>query len=355
MPCLNFNHRYGGVIQHANPKLCSLTGYSPEELIGQNPRMFQSGKTSLDQYRNLWTTLIEGRGWQGTFCNRKKDGSLFWEVATIAPVRDDQGSVIQYVAVKEDISERIRLEQELQRARQDAECANQAKMRFLNIMSHELRTPLNAILGTLQLSELDQAYDPEMTVHAKTALFSMLDMIDTILEASRVESAEQEFVVSILNLELLLASLSRFFSVAARNKGLSLRMSLSDDLPRQVQIDGGHLKQILVYLLNNAIKFSEQGSIVLQMSRDVSSRSGLPLLQIVVQDTGIGIDPDKQKIVFDLFTQADDSNTRSYGGIGLGLALTKRLAELMGGTISLQSEVGKGSTFTVRLPLLPAT
>jgi PAS domain S-box-containing protein len=341
----------GGIIQHVNPKLCQLTGYTTEELIGQKPRIFQSGTTEQALYRELWTALLGGKEWHGTFCNRKKDGTLFWEEVTIAPVRDKQGNIIQFVAVKEDISDRIRLEQDLQRARADAECAAQAKLRFLQIMSHELRTPLNVILGTLQLSELDQTYDAEMTTYAKTALFSMLDTIDNILEASQLESAEHSFKHEPVHLEQILGILGRLFSVAAQNKGLLLRLSLADNLPRKIISDGSHLQQILAHLLNNAIKFTEKGTVELYLTREEGDLERT-LLKIEVRDTGIGIDPEAQQVIFELFTQADDSNTRRFGGAGLGLYLTKRLVELMGGTITLQSVAGNGSIFTVRLPLI---
>ena len=343
-----------GVIQQVNPKLCELTGYSPEELIGQNMCILQSGETSPETYQTLWETLLSGNAWRGMFHNKRKDGSLFWEQAVISPVRNDEGAVIQYVAVKEDISDRIRMEQELQRAREDAECAGQSKLRFLQIMSHELRTPLNGILGALQILEYDKAYNAELTALAKQSLFSMVDIIDNILEASRLESFEHSFTQTLLQLELLLATLGRMFSVAAQNKGLNLHMSLAEDLPRQILTDTTHLKQIIAHLLSNAIKFTEQGMIEVRVNQESGVTPDRPLLRIDVQDTGIGIDPDKQKLVFDLFTQLDDSCTRAHGGIGLGLTLTKRLVELMGGTISLQSIPGSGSTFTVRLPLIIA-
>lgn len=241
---------------------------------------------------------------------------------------------------------------ELLKARKAVAVANQAKIRFLHIVSHELRTPLNIILGALQLSELDQAFDPKMTMEAKTALFSMLEMIDNILELSRIEKADEHFRQGPLNLEQLLAAMGRLFAVAAHNKGLSLRMSLSDDLPRQIITDASHLQQILVHLINNAIKFTEQGSVTVRLKKESGSLPDRPLLKLEVQDTGIGITPDKHQVVFGLFTQADDSDARLYGGIGLGLTLTKRLVELMGGTISAQSTVGTGSTFTVTLPFV---
>ena len=343
-----------GVIQHANPKQCSLTGYTAEELIGQKPSIFKSGEMPPETYQSLWNTLFSGNAWRGVLHNKKKDGSLFWEQATISPVRNNAGEIIQYVAVKEDISDRVRMEHELRHAQEAAECASQAKLRFLQVMSHELRTPLNAIMGALQLSELDRAYDPEMTASAKTALFSMLDMIDNILETSRLESTEYSLAKTPVQLELLMTTLGRMFSVAAQNKGLNIRMILADDLPRRILIDGVHLKQIIAHLLSNALKFTEQGTLEVRVSSEKETTPERPLLKIEVQDSGIGIDADKQQLIFGLFTQVDDSLTRSYGGIGLGLYLTKRLVELMGGSITLQSTVGVGTTVTIRLPLTQA-
>ncbi len=249
----------------------------------------------------------------------------------------------------------IRKNEELHKTREEADCANRAKLRFLNTVSHELRTPLNTILGALQLSEIDQAYDQNMTLEAKAALFSMLEMIDNILETSRLEAGAPVFRQGTVDLELLVTTLNRLFAVAVQNKGLALRFSLADDLPRQFLADSLHLQQVLAHLINNAIKFTLQGEVEVRFRREVDPVPGHTWLVLEVQDSGVGIDPEKQRQVFELFTQADDSTTRAFGGVGLGLNLTKRLVELMGGTISLQSVVGVGSTFTVRLPLPSAS
>ena len=250
----------------------------------------------------------------------------------------------------------VQKNEELLKIREEADCANRAKLRFLNTVSHELRTPLNVILGALQLSEIDQAYDANMTMEAKAALFSMLEMIDNILETSRLEAGAPIFCQeTTVDLEVLVTTLNKLFAVAVQNKGLALRFSLADDLPRRFLADSQHLQQVLAHLMNNAIKFTLQGEVEVRFRREEDRIPGHTWLVFEVQDSGVGIDPQKQRQVFELFTQADDSSTRAFGGVGLGLHLTKRLVELMGGTISLQSRPAVGSTFTVRLPLPPAS
>ncbi len=240
---------------------------------------------------------------------------------------------------------------ELLAAIEASECAERAKMRFLRIMSHELRTPLNVILGTLQISEYDQSYDPEMTLDAKKAVFSLLDMIDNILEVARLESSTEPFRQKPMKLERIIETLSKLFSETARQKGIGLEFVLSPLLPLEIVADGPHIQQVLWHLINNAIKFTPKGSVRVTISREQLKNTGDATMRIEVHDTGIGIDPEKQHFVFGLFTQADDSDSRMYEGSGIGLALTRRLVELMGGSILLNSQPGFGSTFTLLLPV----
>lgn len=248
-----------------------------------------------------------------------------------------------------------RREKELLLAREAAECANRSKMRFLSIMSHELRTPLNAIIGALQLAELEKSGNEFMTQAAKNAVFSMVGMIDNILEMSRIESAQFTASPTPVDLRDLADAVAKLFSYAAESKGIQLNVTVADNLPPLVTADSGHLRQILVHLMSNAIKFTEQGGIDLRLTAEETSIPEKTILRIAVQDSGIGIDPVNHRAIFDLFTQLDDSHTRPYDGIGLGLTLTKRLVELMGGSISVESRLGKGSTFTLLLPLHTAT
>lgn len=242
-------------------------------------------------------------------------------------------------------------ERELLLAREAAECANRSKMRFLAIMSHELRTPLNTIMGALQLAELEKSGSEFMTSAAKTAVFSMVGMINNILEMSRIESAQFNAAPTPVDLRDLANTVTQLFSYAAASKGIGLHVEVDDNLPCLVMTDAAHLRQILVHLLSNAVKFTEQGEVLLRMTREEAAVPGSFILRTEVRDSGIGIDPANHRAIFALFTQLDDSNTRPYDGIGLGLTLTKRLAELMGGSILVESRIGKGSTFTLRLPL----
>lgn len=246
-------------------------------------------------------------------------------------------------------------EKELLLAREAADCANRSKMRFLSIMSHELRTPLNVIIGALQLAELEKSGDEFITNAAKNAVFSMAGMIDNILEMSRLESAHFNIAPTSVDLRDMADTVAKLFSYAAESKGILLQVHVSKSLPAQVIADSVYLRQILVHLMSNAVKFTQHGSVELRMTKTEATPPEKAMLRIEVQDSGIGINQINHRAIFDLFTQLDDSNTRPYDGIGLGLTLTKRLVELMGGRISLESSHGKGSTFTLLLPLHTGT
>lgn len=245
-------------------------------------------------------------------------------------------------------------ESELLVARDAAECASRAKLRFLAIMSHELRTPLSTIMGTLQLVDLEKSGNDFFVNAAKNAVFSMVGMIDNILEMSRIESAQFSMVSAAVDLRDLADTVVKLFLYAAESKGILLKMNVSESVPPQVMADAVHLRQILVHLVSNAIKFTEHGTVELRITAEETSTPEKAMLRIDVQDSGIGIDPVNHRAIFELFTQLDSSDTRPYDGIGLGLSLTKHLVELMGGRIFVESWPDKGSTFTLHFPLRTA-
>ena len=481
-------------IEYVNEAFIHNTGYSREELIGHNPRILQSGKTPAANYTTLWDALTHNHTWQGELYNRRKDGSEYTEWAIITPIRQSDGSVTHYVAVKEDITEKKRAEAslreinerfstvfktspvgmaigvladgafldlnpsfefilgysreeilgktgsdinmwvdsheravvlntmragktvnhleaqfrrkdgsivdiaysgcpmdiggvphfvgmvsditiqkaakrtlethqaqlkglvevrtaELASARDAAEAANLAKSSFLSNMSHEIRTPLNGILGmahVLRQSDITPTQAGQLDKIAASGKH-LLGVINDILDLSKIEAGKLVFEQNDFDLSDMLHSVLAVTGNAARAKGLHLLIDVAG-LPQALRGDSTRLSQTLVNFLSNATKFTEQGSITLKGSLLEENQSGY-LLRFAVIDTGIGMSADQQGKIFKAFEQADSSTTRRYGGTGLGLTINRRLADLMGGEVGVESNPGQGSTFwiTVRL------
>ncbi len=484
-------------IEYANPAFTRVSGYRLDEAMAQNPRILQSGRTPPEVFEDLWTTLARGDVWRGEFWNRRKDGSEYIELAIISPVRQLDGGVTHYLAVKEDITERKRVEEELKHyrlhleelvetrtgelrtleersrlilessadglygediaghatfinpaacvmlgyqpeevlghcthdlihhsypdgmpypkedcpihgasargrvLRQDedvfwradgralpvsysshpmyrddqligavvsffdisvqkqTEAAREAalfeaerlarlKSEFLANMSHEIRTPLNAVLGFAQIgvrqSDGRKARDFFKRIMDSGQL--LLGIVNDILDFSKIEAGKLNIEQGLIDLRDVLEHSVDQLRERARDKGLELRVETSDELPATCRCDGLRLTQILGNLLSNAIKFTAQGSVSLSASRDEHS------LLFGVSDTGIGMTEEQVAGLFKPFEQADGSITRRFGGTGLGLAISKRLVDMMGGEMGVQSRLGEGTRFEVRIPLI---
>ena len=340
-----------GTIEYVNPKFTDVTGYTAEEAIGQNPRILKSGALAPRFYEKLWQTLTAGKVWQGEFHNKKKNGESYFEAATISPIRDDKGNTTHYVAVKEDITERKRTEQELKKSMAAAEAANQAKSEFLANMSHEIRTPMNAIIGFSHLclqAELPPVQHDYLEKVYRSAN-SLLGIINDILDFSKVESGKLEVEKTPFQLDKVLSDVASVIALRAEEKGLELLFNSGLDVPRSLVGDPLRLGQVLTNLLGNAIKFTEAGEVEVQV-RIESQDTGHLVLGFTVRDTGIGLTPEQIGKLFQSFSQADASTTRKYGGTGLGLAISKGLVEQMGGTMWVESTPGLGSVFAFNLP-----
>ncbi len=340
-----------GNIEYVNRRFTEVTGFRREDVLGRNPRIMKSGTHPPEFYKTMWTTLGAGRQWTGEFCNRKASGELYWESASIAPMRDALERTTHYVCVKEDITERKRVAADLRAAVEAAQAANLAKSQFLAHMSHEIRTPLNAILGFAQLLERDQALTPLQRERVRTINRGgehLLGLINSVLEVSKIEAGSVEVTAEEIDLHDLLAELGQIMRVRAEAKGLWLRMTIAESVPRRVRSDPGKLRQILLNLLGNAVKFSLRGGVALQASAS-RLEQGLCRLQVDVTDTGVGVAPEEMSRLFVAFEQT--ASGRKLGGTGLGLAISHQYALTMRGELTARSQTGAGSTFSLTLPV----
>lgn len=269
----------------------------------------------------------------------------------IAPMRDDRGEVTGLIGIAMDITERNRAEDQTRLAREAAEAASQAKSEFLANMSHEIRTPMNGILGMTELALETRltAEQREYMEMVKVSAQSLLTIINDILDFSKIEAGKLELDTEDFSLRSVLGSTLKPLAVRARQKGLKITSTVNPQAPEVLHGDSGRLRQVLMNLAGNAIKFTERGSVSVDVELE-SLESYAAFLTFKVTDTGIGIPREKQAVIFEAFAQADGSTTRRYGGTGLGLTITRKIVEMMGGRISVESEPGRGSTFCFTLP-----
>ncbi len=341
-----------GTIQYVNQSFVKITGYSMEEAIGENPRILQSGKTPAEIYPELWDTISAGKVWLGEFINKKKNGEEYIEYAVISPVLDEQGKIVQYAAIKEDITERKQMEQEVLRSKEIAEEANRLKSAFLANMSHELRTPLNGILGFSELmmdaSSLEETREMTQFIHESGE--RLLRTLRLILDIARLEAGSFKPDYQKLDIKLLLTTLVSQYTEEAERRGIKLILQPFKE-KLALEADEKMMRDTLEHLLDNAIKFTEEGSVTLSVNQERIDNISYIVFHII--DTGIGISEKNQSKIFEEFRQESEGYGRTYEGTGLGLSLARKYIELLGGFIHLKSKVGVGSTFSVYIPESP--
>jgi PAS domain S-box-containing protein len=349
----DWNLRTGAL--YLSPKWKSMLGYSDEEL----PSVFESFERLLhpdDRPRVLATVDAymkkEIAVYALDFRARHKDGSWRWILARGEALRDENGQPYRMAGSHTDITDRKQAEAELITAREAAEAANVAKSRFLATMSHEIRTPMNGILGMAQMLLMPDIRESERLDYARTILNSghtLLNLLNDILDLSKVEAGKLELESVAFDADMLLREVKALFGEAAAGKGLMLEAHWGGLAGRRYGGDVHRLRQMLGNLVGNAIKFTAAGSVRIA-AREVAEGSNRTALEFSVTDTGIGIPAEKCKLLFQPFSQTDNSTTRQFGGTGLGLSIVRHLAQLMGGRVGVDSTPGEGSRFWFRIP-----
>ncbi|MEM9145721.1 MAG: ATP-binding protein [Pseudomonadota bacterium] len=348
-----------GRIVWCNAAVEQITGYSRNEMMGRKPGdMLQGPETDRDTVRQIRKALRRREPHRTEILNYRKDGQPYWLDINILPLFDETGQAQRFVAIERDVSEAKERETQLSASQAAAEAATRAKSNFLASMSHEIRTPMNGIIGMADLLT-ETPLDAEQRVCADTirdSANSLLTIINDILDFSKVEAGKLELQLEPMNLSRHIDDVAQLLAPVAAEKGLEIIVddNINTDVKglRLFQSDTARVRQILVNIVGNAVKFTETGRVVISTRAEPRAPGERVELTIDVQDTGIGIPEDKLQTVFRAFEQADNSVARRYEGTGLGLAITKRLVETLGGEISVSSELGKGSCFSLTLRLM---
>lgn len=344
-----------GNIQYVNARFSEVSGYAAEEVIGRNPRFLKSGNMEPEVYSNLWATISKGQVWRGDLQNRAKNGQLFWEHVSIAPIQDAQGEISRYFSVKEDITEAVFQQEEVRRARLNAEAADaadQAKAVFLKVIGQEMKNPLNRILGFTNLLSQSQLSNNQLKHLNQVggAGLELLALIDRILDFTQAETGTMELESRPFKPAEVFEQLLKVYELKAAERNIVLHREISEAIPDYVIGDEKRFKQVLEPLLDNAVKFTSEGSIGFRLSSRFNDTTKVWEFSGSVTDTGRGIPSEKLEGLFNPFTQLEPG----FGdGSGLGLAFCQRLCQLQGGLLSARSELGKGSTFSFEVKLKP--
>lgn len=323
-----------GNIQYVNPRFCRLTGYSREEVLGKSPKFLQSGKTSHEQYKQLWETIKAGGEWRGEICNKKKNGELFWESASISAVKDSQGRIISFIKIAEDITGRKRIDQ--------------MKDEFVSMVSHELRTPLSITKEGVSLV-LDKIPGPlnnkqeKILLTARDNIDRLARIINSLLDISKIEAGRMQIKREQVDIISLIDKVVLGFKAKAEAKGVEFKVNIPAKI-LNIYVDADRLFQVFTNLISNAVKFTDKGDITVSCEERESE------IECFVADTGIGISSEDIPKVFSKFQQFGRVAGAGEKGTGLGLSIAKSIIEIHNGRMWVESQSGKGSRFTFTLP-----
>jgi PAS domain S-box-containing protein len=335
-----------GKIEYVNRRFTETSGYTYDEVIGQNPNLLKSGLTQTEVYKSLWETISKGFEWSGELQNKKKNGEIFWELVLISPIKNSENIITNYLGIKEDITEKKNIIEELKTAKEKAEEMSNVKSSFLANMSHELRTPMMGILGNAEIISIstEDIEIKDMASAIYTSGQRLINTLNLILDLSRIEANKETLDIELLDVVSIIGEVVDHYSSAAWQRNLNLEFIPKVDKIYS-NLDERLFREVLNNLINNAIKFTNKGGITVTLSSDPDS------MIIKVKDTGIGIPPESLGLIFEEFRQVSEGYGRSFEGTGLGLTITKKFVEKLGGKISVKSKTDEGSEFTIVLPI----
>jgi len=330
-----------GIITYVNEEFCKVSGYTKEELLNKPHNIVRHPEVPKEVYKELWDTIKSGKIWKGEIKNRKKDGSSYYVKSIIAPLMNKHGEIIEYIALREDITDLVY-------AIKKAQEAEKIKMLFLSNMSHEIRTPLNGILGFTELL-LKSENLPEKEkkyiniIHSSSQ--ALLQIINDVLDISKIESGNLALEKKEFRPICSFKQAAELFKAKAKEKNINFKIDLDFNLTNYIKSDEFRIRQVISNLIGNAIKFTPENGEVIFSVKQINKTDKKSTLCFSVKDTGIGIPKSKQKDIFKEFTQADNSVSRKYGGTGLGLSISAKIVKALGGELRVRSEEGKGSEF----------
>ena len=340
-------------LTYVNKAFLDITGYEKHEVLGRNCRFLQGQDTCEKAVNKIREGVRDEKNISVEILNYRKDGSPFWNIFMLSPVRNEDGDTIAFTGVQQDVSARKKYEQELRKARREADAANQAKSEFLANMSHEIRTPMNGIIGTASL--LKNRINDSKELHYLDIIMNsgdqLLTIINDILDFSKIEAGELRLSNEKFSLSNTVKGVYELFRNQAESKNLDFSFHIDSDIPEYCIGDSGRLRQVLTNFLSNALKFTAKGSVKLSVKLIEKSDKDIRVI-FKVTDTGIGIREEKKRDLFQKFSQVFDlRKNANVTGTGLGLSITKSVVETMGGEVGVDSEYGKGSAFYAILPL----
>lgn len=342
-----------GLMRWVNPAFENATGWSLDAIEGRPPEDVLHGPaTDLEAVARLKNALASGEGHRTHLEIYTREGRPFWVDIELQPIRDNGGKVVEYIGVAADITEQLRLNRAVEAERDKAQAAAESRARFVATLSHEIRTPLNGLLGQLELMGAADgncvAWAERLEV-ARRCGQTLLSLLNNTLDLSKIDAGRMELEQVPVDLRALMEEVASLLRGPALARGLRLEVDIDDSVPAVVRADPTRLRQVVWNLLGNAVKFTSEGWVRVKLRCRPVPGAATRLLELVVTDTGIGMDADALERLFEPFHQADGSVGRRYGGSGLGMAITQRILDAMGGRISAESAVGKGTVMTVEV------